>query len=162
MTRTVTMSKVVAPKVVASCAAGRNVLPGGRGDDADHADELEAFCSGLDDDDASDQLGIESGGLAYWVAAIRECFEEAGILLASSASGAELDIAEGERHDVHDGSLSMLELCRRHDLVLDCSTTQYVDHWITPKGERRRFAADDQERDLAVGVHHRSRCGGGR
>jgi len=123
----------------ASFAAGMYVFPGGKVDDADHARELEPFCRGLDDDAASRQLGIESGGLAYWVASIRECFEEAGILLAGRRDGLPLELGDDDRHAVHDGSLSMVDLCRRDDLVLDLSTTQYVDHWITPAGERRRF-----------------------
>jgi len=123
----------------ASFAAGMYVFPGGKVDDADHAAELEPFCRGLDDAAASTQLGIESGGLAYWVASIRECFEEAGILLAERRDGSALEIGDDDRHSVHDGSLSMVELCRRDDLILDLSTTQYVDHWITPVGEQRRF-----------------------
>lgn len=123
----------------ASFAAGMYVFPGGRVDDADGATEIEPFCHGLDDANASRQLGLESGGLAYWVAAIRECFEEAGILLAAKRDGSTLDLGEDDRHGVHDGTLSMVELCKRDDLVLDVSTTQYVDHWLTPVGESRRF-----------------------
>lgn len=123
----------------ASFGAGMYVFPGGRVDDVDHADEIAPFCDGLDDAAASGQLGIGKGGLAYWVAAIRECFEEAGILLAERRDGAPIDLDENERHAVHDGTLSMVELCKRHDLVLDLSTTQYVDHWLTPVGEKRRF-----------------------
>jgi 8-oxo-dGTP pyrophosphatase MutT (NUDIX family) len=125
--------------VNASFAAGMYVFPGGKVDEADHATELEPYCRGLDDAVASKQLGIESGGLAYWVASIRECFEEAGILLAEPRDGSALDLRDDDRHAVHDGSLSILDLCRRDDLILDVSTTQYVDHWITPAGERRRF-----------------------
>ena len=33
----------------------------------------------------------------------------------------------------------MAALCAQHDLTLDLSTTHYVDHWITPIGEKRRF-----------------------
>ena len=123
----------------ASFAAGMYVFPGGKVDDADHARELEPFCRGLDDAAASAQLDIESGGLAYWVASIRECFEEAGILLAERRDGSALRVGDDDRHAVHDGSMSMDELCRRDDLILDLSTTQYVDHWVTPVGERRRF-----------------------
>lgn len=123
----------------ASFAAGMYVFPGGRVDDVDHADEIAPFCRGLDDVDASLQLRIGSGGLAYWVASIRECFEEAGILLAERRDGAALDLDNDDRHSVHDGSLSMVDLCRRDDLVLDLSTTHYVDHWVTPVGENRRF-----------------------
>jgi 8-oxo-dGTP pyrophosphatase MutT (NUDIX family) len=123
----------------ASFAAGMYVFPGGRVDDADGSSEIEPFCQGLDDADASGQLGIDSGGLSYWVAAIRECFEEAGILLAAKRDGSALTLGDGDRHGVHDGTLSMVDLCRRDDLVLDVSTTQYVDHWLTPIGEQRRF-----------------------
>lgn len=123
----------------AAFGAGMYVFPGGKVDDADHATELEPYCRGLDDAEASQQLGIDAGGLAYWVASIRECFEEAGILLAERRDGSPLTVGDDDRHAVHDGSLSMVELCRRDDLVIDLSTTQYVDHWITPVGERRRF-----------------------
>ena len=51
---------------------------------------------GLDPAEANRRLGLTRGGLgglAYWVAALRECFEEAGILLARRA-------ADGEAIDV--------------------------------------------------------------
>jgi 8-oxo-dGTP pyrophosphatase MutT (NUDIX family) len=138
-------------------AAGMYVFPGGRVDDVDHAAELEPYCDGLDDATASARLGIDKGGLAYWVAAVRECFEEAGVLLARRRDGGPLVIDETDRVAVHDGALSMEELCRRDDLVLDLSAIRYVAHWVTPVGEgARRFdtrfflaaAPDDQE-----GVH---------
>lgn len=119
--------------------AGMYVFPGGRVDVIDGADEIAPFCDGLDDATASEQLGIDHGGLAYWVAAVRECFEEAGVLLAVPRNGGALDLRPQDRHEVHDSSLLLVELCRRDDLLLDLSTTHYVDHWITPVGEQRRF-----------------------
>ncbi len=121
--------------------AGMFVFPGGRVDGVDGADDIARFCHGLDDAAASRQLGIDHGGLAFWVAAIRECFEEAGVLLAARRDGAPLALRNEDRHEIHDhdSSLSLVELCRRDDLVLDLSTTHYVDHWITPIGEQRRF-----------------------
>jgi 8-oxo-dGTP pyrophosphatase MutT (NUDIX family) len=123
----------------AAFGAGMFVFPGGRVDGVDGAADIARFCRGLDDEAASRQLGIDSGGLAYWVAAIRECFEEAGVLLAAPRSGGPLMLRNEDRHEIHDSSLSLVELCRRDDLVLDLSTTYYVDHWITPIGEQRRF-----------------------
>ena len=41
------------------------------------------------------------------------------LLLAERRNGAPLELADDERHAVHDGELSMVELCKRHDLVLD-------------------------------------------
>ncbi len=118
---------------------GMYVFPGGRVDGIDGADTIAPYCQGLDDGAASDRLGVEHGGLAYWVAAVRECFEEAGVLLATRRDGAPLTLRNEDRHEVHDSSLSLVELCRRDDLVLDLSSTYYVDHWITPIGEQRRF-----------------------
>jgi 8-oxo-dGTP pyrophosphatase MutT (NUDIX family) len=133
--------------------AGMYVFPGGRVDGLDGATDLEPHVVGLDDEQASARLGIDRGGLAFWVAAIRECFEEAGVLLARRRDGNALDLRDDDRHAVHAGTLSMAELCRRDDLVLDLSTTHYVAHWITPAGEARRFdtrffvalAPDDQD-----------------
>jgi 8-oxo-dGTP pyrophosphatase MutT (NUDIX family) len=119
--------------------AGMYVFPGGRVDGVDHAEELAPYVEGLDDAEASARLGIDHGGLAFWVAAVRECFEEAGVLLADRRDGAPLVLHDEDRHAVHDGELSMAELCRRDDLLLDLSTTHYVAHWITPAGEARRF-----------------------
>jgi 8-oxo-dGTP pyrophosphatase MutT (NUDIX family) len=116
------------------------VFPGGKVDEIDHASSLEPYCDGLDDATASAMLGVERGGLAYWVAAVRECFEEAGVLLARSRAGGPPVFDEADRRAVHAGELSMEELCARHDLVLDLSAIRYVAHWVTPVGESsRRF-----------------------
>jgi 8-oxo-dGTP pyrophosphatase MutT (NUDIX family) len=64
---------------------GAHVFPGGRLDPEDA--QAEHLCAGLDDAAASRRLGVERGGLAFYVAAIRECFEEAGVLLAYDANG---------------------------------------------------------------------------
>jgi len=61
---------------------GAYVFPGGAVDPADGGAEAERCCAGRSDTQASAILGIASGGLAYWVAVLRECFEEAGVLLA--------------------------------------------------------------------------------
>jgi 8-oxo-dGTP pyrophosphatase MutT (NUDIX family) len=119
--------------------AGMYVFPGGRVDGVDGAAEMAPYCVGLDDADASRQLGIDEGGLAFWVAAVRECFEEAGVLLARHGDGTPVVPDNDDRHLVHDGTLSLAELCRRDDLVLDLATTHYIAHWVTPLGEQRRF-----------------------
>ena len=124
----------------AAFAAGMYVFPGGRVDDIDRASTLEPYCDGLDDATASAALGIDHGGLAFWVAAVRECFEEAGLLLARTRDGGQPRVSDAERKAVHAGELSMEELCRRHDLILDLSAIRYVAHWVTPVGEGpRRF-----------------------
>ena len=71
--------------------SGAAVFPGGH---LDVEDKLaHSFANGLDDGRASALLGTAAGGLDYWVAAIRECFEEAGLLLAVDAAGQWVDLA---------------------------------------------------------------------
>ena len=123
----------------AAFGAGMYVFPGGRVDRADDHTELETLCVGHGDASASARLGIDRGGLAYWVAAVRECFEEAGVLLASGMDGGGPAVTVEDRYAVHDGSMSLVELCRRESLRLDLTDVHYVDHWVTPRGEVRRF-----------------------
>ncbi len=131
----------------AAFAGGQYVFPGGKVDGTDHADELEAICDGLDDAEASARLGLESGGLAWIVAAIRESFEEAGVLLARRAHESEMIRFEGDivgpmseaREAIYNGTESLSQLCARHDLRLVTDAIGFVSHWITPVGEGRRF-----------------------
>lgn len=131
----------------AAFAGGMYVFPGGRVDDVDGSAELDELCDGLSDAEASDLLRLPSGGLAYWVAAIRECFEEAGVLLARDERGNFVSLGDPDskqrfaaaRHEVHDGSLALVDLCRREGLRLAVDAIRYVSHWITPVGEKRRF-----------------------
>ena len=55
--------------------AGAYVFPGGSVDPEDRGAAADELCRGLSDDEASEILGVGSGGLAFWVAALRECFE---------------------------------------------------------------------------------------
>src|SRR5690606_9629762 len=66
---------------------GANVFPGGAVDDIDGQPSSYRYCGDIDDEAASRVLGIAEGGLAYWVGAIRECFEESGLLLATDENG---------------------------------------------------------------------------
>ena len=131
----------------AAFASGMYVFPGGRVDDVDGASELDDLCEGLTDAEASDLLRVPSGGLAYWVAAIRESFEEAGVLLARDERGEFVRLNDPDsqqrfaeaRHAVHDGALSLAEFCRQEGLRLAVDAISYVSHWVTPVGEKRRF-----------------------
>jgi 8-oxo-dGTP pyrophosphatase MutT (NUDIX family) len=137
--------------LAAAFAGGMYVFPGGRVDDADGTAEVEAVSDGLTDGEASALLGVATGGLAYWTAAIRECFEEAGVLMARHATGHrsgdivrfdDPDVVQRfdhHRHAVHDGALSIIDLCEQESLRLCAGDLRYVSHWITPVGEVRRF-----------------------
>src|SRR5664280_3723859 len=60
--------------------AGAYVFPGGSVDPADRGEAAGELCRGPGDTRASELLGTSSGGLAFWVAALRECLEDAGVL----------------------------------------------------------------------------------
>src|SRR5437764_4514985 len=117
-------------------AADAWVFPGGRVDAGDRSGAPIAI--GPSDAEASATLGLPSGGLAYWVAAARECFEEAGILLARHPdSGAWLEacteLAAARlaryRRDVHAGITTLGAVLEAEGLVLDLSGVHYVSHW---------------------------------
>jgi 8-oxo-dGTP pyrophosphatase MutT (NUDIX family) len=126
---------------------GFHVFPGGAVDDADRAHDVEAQCRGLTDATASELLDVPHGGLAYWVAAVRECFEEAGVLLAAPPDGNIVDFHDDEtvarfeqyRRAVYQGDLRLVELCAIEGLCLALDGIYYLSHWITPVGEPRRF-----------------------
>jgi 8-oxo-dGTP pyrophosphatase MutT (NUDIX family) len=123
-------------------AGGMWVFPGGAVDPGE-ADDFEPYCDGLDDQRASAILGIERGGLAYWVAAVRENLEEAGLLLARKRDGSAIDGARlaRDRAALNSGTLSFLDLVRNNDLILDTHAVHYCSHWVTPLGSPRRFSA---------------------
>ncbi len=131
-------------------AGGMWVFPGGSLDDRDDHRDYETISEHRSDANASALLELSSGGLAYYIAAIRECFEEAGVLLArrrgetTPISLADSDVArrfEDYRDQVNDGSLDFLDMVRQEDLILDAGFMHYVARWITPLGPPRRFDA---------------------
>jgi 8-oxo-dGTP pyrophosphatase MutT (NUDIX family) len=126
---------------------GAYVFPGGSVDLADGGSEAEAACQGRSDAEASALLGVETGGLAYWVAVLRETFEEAGLLLAERLGGPALLAGDPEeearfvreRAAVNAGTRRFLDLCRDEHLRLAVGDVHYFAHWITPRGAPRRF-----------------------
>ncbi|MEE4359975.1 MAG: NUDIX domain-containing protein [Pseudomonadales bacterium] len=126
---------------------GLHVFPGGKVDPHDAVGEMARHCPGLSDAEASARLGLAEGGLAYWVAAIRECFEEAGLLLAYGPDGAFVRArnarwAEGLRQlrqAVNEGSRTFLDVCQRFDMTLAVERVHAFSHWITPEGPPRRY-----------------------
>jgi len=131
----------------AAFVGGAHVFPGGGVDAADASAELAACCEGLDDAEASRLLGVERGGLAYWTAALRECFEEAGLLLAHGADGRYADLNDTQhqhvfekwRESIRAGRASLGDLCREHNLRLAAGRLAYYSHWITQPGRPRRY-----------------------
>lgn len=131
---------------LADFAGGAYVFPGGAVDAEDHHADLAPHCTQLDDDGASAKLGIQQGGLGYWMAAIRESFEEAGLLLAYGVDG-ELLKFEAEEYHAYDaerralaaGESTLLALARARSLRFATDRLHYFSHWITQAGRPRRY-----------------------
>ena len=123
--------------------SGACVFPGGVLDPADR--DGHRFCIGPDDATASRWLALDGGGLDYLIAAVRETFEEVGVLLACAADGASFDVARRAdalhpwRDRLRDNQASMRQLCNAFDLRLDLRGVRYVSHWLTPPGMSKRF-----------------------
>lgn len=130
---------------------GAYVFPGGRLDHADADPELAACIGGFCVADAKRLLQEtdlpEATALGLFVAAIRETFEEAGVLLARDARGSVVDLADPEtaarfstyRLELHEERLTLAELVRREGLIFAPDLLIPYSHWITPEIESRRF-----------------------
>lgn len=127
---------------------GAWVFPGGVAAVADGEADLEPWCAGRDDATASAELGLPRGGLRFWVAGIRETFEESGFLLACDGQGHYVDPGAPERaadyaryrRDLDAGRLGALDLCRREHIRFACDRLHYVSFWTTPAVLPRRYA----------------------
>jgi 8-oxo-dGTP pyrophosphatase MutT (NUDIX family) len=123
---------------------GVYVFPGGALDEGDGGEDL-AF--GMSDDVASARLSLSSGGLAYYVAALRELFEEAGLLIACTSEGDDVLFAAPEDRDrlgeerraLNDGTLRFADMLRARGLRVNLHGVAYLAHWITPAGLPRRY-----------------------
>ncbi len=131
-------------------AGGMWVFPGGSVDDSDDHVDFQTISEHRTEAEACQLLDLPKGGLAYYIAAIRECFEEAGVLLARVKGDDQAiqltDIMhtsrfEQHRDDVNDGNLSFIDMVQQENLIMDAGEMHYVARWITPLGPPRRFDA---------------------
>jgi 8-oxo-dGTP pyrophosphatase MutT (NUDIX family) len=109
---------------------GAYVFPGGR---VDAGDRAVAWA------------GMQEPPAEYWVAAVREVFEETGVLLARDAGGAWAGDAasdndlEAWREELMLERTTLRELLEQRVLQLDPTALSYIAHWITPVAEPRRY-----------------------
>lgn len=128
-------------------AAGMHVFPGGRVDERD--DDTRLPWSGPVPETFADQLSADPGlARVLVVAAVRETFEECGILLAARPDGRPVDGLGGgpwsdawtERHRrLVAGEAPLAEILLEAGLVLRADWLHPWAHWITPVSERRRY-----------------------
>ncbi len=129
--------------------AGASVFPGGRLEDEDCA---PAFIPYIYASHRAEEFRLREGNLSLdrarglLLAAIRETFEETGVLLACLPSGKPLTDTEtgrirlaGARRKLKEGHLSFFDLPAKEGLNLDFRLLTPYAHWITPSLETRRF-----------------------
>jgi 8-oxo-dGTP pyrophosphatase MutT (NUDIX family) len=113
-----------------------HVFPGGVIDPGDST--VGHRCHGLAQDEAGARLGLDRGALDYWVAAVREVFEETGLAFMGG-SPLENQQLSAMRRALLGGEYSFAELCQQNNLALQVSGLHYVAHWITPVVRPVRF-----------------------
>ncbi|MDG1442275.1 MAG: hypothetical protein P8R02_06250 [Pseudomonadales bacterium] len=115
-------------------ASGALVFPGGKVDAGDSL--VRDRCQGADADDVN---------MSLQVGAIREAFEECGILLAREAgsdkliSGERLKVLDAYREPLNSDEISIGDFLEKEDLYLACDLLHHYAHWITPDMMPKRF-----------------------
>jgi 8-oxo-dGTP pyrophosphatase MutT (NUDIX family) len=126
---------------------GAYVFPGGKVDEADSDPALHAFIDGADPTAAAGLVEAGERGLGFHVAALRETFEEAGVLLARHAddgSPVRLDGSDAERFAharkaLIAGETTLLGIARDEKIRYALDLMHYFNRWITPHGLHRRY-----------------------
>jgi 8-oxo-dGTP pyrophosphatase MutT (NUDIX family) len=124
-------------------AAGQHVFPGGSVDlrDGEHSPAWTGRSAAV----WGESLGCDiTLARALVCAAVRETFEESGVLLAGASADAVVADTTGatweaDRQALVDRSESLAELLERRGLVLRSDLLRPWAHWITPEFEPRRF-----------------------
>lgn len=102
--------------------------------DADEAHAAD-YCTGRTAAEADALLGTESGGLAYFSAAVRELFEETGLLLGATGG-----VDDSLRARLNAGDIGWSALLDRLALTIPCERLEYFAHWITPSALPKRWS----------------------
>jgi 8-oxo-dGTP pyrophosphatase MutT (NUDIX family) len=123
---------------------GAYVFPGGAVDEGDG--EFAHRIVGPSEAAASKRLNLEGAGLSYYVACLRELFEEAGLLITCEADGAprrfdaeDVVRLSARRQALNAGEIDFLTFLDTEDLFLDLRGVEYLAHWVTPVGPPRRY-----------------------
>jgi 8-oxo-dGTP pyrophosphatase MutT (NUDIX family) len=121
------------------------VFPGGSVSKDDRSAELAEGVCNFVGPSAADPEGLTATGSGTRAAAIRELFEEAGILLAKRSEQL-LAISENEvahfdayRKAFNNRRGSLVDMAHEEHLVLATDLLNYFAHWITPEGMPKRF-----------------------
>jgi len=133
-----------------SFMGGNYVYPGGRVDLDDGSLEICSLSKGMTLEKSQKTLGdtfSPEESFAHWVAAIRELFEEAGVLLAYDQNGKLFQPRNQDERDkfllyrklLQEGKINICEIAQKEDLLFALDQPHYYAHWITPEAQSQRF-----------------------
>lgn len=124
---------------------GAYVFPGGQVDPDDASPRALRRAPGFDPA-AADAIVGTTAAARFWIAAVRESFEEAGVLVARSRVGgrpldeaADHDALAADRVRLLRGDTDLPAVLDAHDAVLDLDALVPFGRWITPVGAPKRF-----------------------
>ncbi len=141
--------------------ASAYVFPGGVVSKDDSS--IYSYCRGLNEDDANQILSVGSGGLDYYSAAIRELFEETGVLLAVTPNNQWISdkinpypLLEKTRVNLRAGKLPWSKVLSNANISLATDELYYLGHWETPVTLNARFSTRFFLAELPTGqnAHH--------
>ena len=127
---------------------GAYVFPGGRVDGTDAEDAAMTRLDGLSPSAAAERLALPDGdppAIAYYLAALREAFEETGILVAERPDGsppptaAEDAAVDDVRNHLMADDITFSGALERLGARVQGDSIEYIAHWITPRPEPRRY-----------------------
>ena len=131
--------------------AGAYVFPGGQLEETDNDPQLENYIKTADVFDPCRLLQDSSlpreKALGFFIAAIRETFEEAGILLGGKTTGNFVSFHDEKvlkrfndyRRELNSSQITLAEIARKENIFLFPDTLIPYSHWITPEFEKKRF-----------------------
>jgi 8-oxo-dGTP pyrophosphatase MutT (NUDIX family) len=133
-----------------SFMGGNYVYPGGRVDRDDESLEICSLSKGMTFEEAQKILrGTFSPeeSFAHWVAAIRELFEEAGVLLTYDQRGNLFQLRNRDEREkflqyrelLQKGKINIGEMAQKETLLFALDQLYYYAHWITPEARPERF-----------------------
>lgn len=117
--------------------ANAYVFPGGAIDAADDDPALAARCQGRV---VQARAGLGTHELAASMAAIRECFEEAGLLVGCAAQRADTASLEAMRTALNAQTQTWAQVAEALDLCFSLDALLYFAQWTTPVGPPKRYA----------------------
>jgi 8-oxo-dGTP pyrophosphatase MutT (NUDIX family) len=133
-----------------SFMGGNYVYPGGRVDRDDGSPEICSLSKGMTFEEAQNILRetfSPEESFAHWVAAIRELFEEAGVLLAYDQKGNLFQLRNRDEREklliyrqlLQEGKMTICEIAEKENLLFALDQLYYCAHWITPEAQSQRF-----------------------